>query len=141
MWDIHAIQLVTINYQKLNLEVNNEVFDPQNYRNDSFSMQTGSSGFDPETNEIMVGLRILNGFDEEGNKDPECDFWMEIQLEGVFTVNPDEFSIEKIPSWAKGNAPLILYPYAREVAYSLTNRIFKDSAALLPLLTVPTVKK
>jgi preprotein translocase subunit SecB len=139
MWDRHAIQVDTINYQTLSLEVNDEIFDPEKNECTTLSMQTAITDFDEEDNLICVKLRILNGYDDDVVRLADSDFWMDIVIEGVFKVDLDKFPKDKIVAWANSNAPLILYPYAREVAYSLTNRVFKDSAAMLPLLTLPTV--
>jgi preprotein translocase subunit SecB len=139
MWDKHAIQVETINYVTLSLDINTEIFDPEVSDSKSFSMNVAVSEFDEEHNTIGVRLRIANGFNEDFTRLTTSDFWMDIVIEGVFKVDLDKFPKDKIENWANINAPLILYPYAREVAHSLTSRVFKDSAALLPLLTLPTV--
>lgn len=139
MWDRHAIQVDTINYLTLSLEVNDETFDPEKNECTSFNMLTAITDFDEKDNTIGVRLRILNGYDDDITRIAESDFWLDIVVEGVFKVDLEKFPKDKISAWANTNAPLIIYPYAREVAYSLTNRVFKDSATMLPLLTLPTV--
>jgi preprotein translocase subunit SecB len=139
MWDKHAIQISTINYITLSLDINTEIFDSEKNDSKSFQMNVGISDYDEEDNTIGVRLRVSNGFDENFERILSSDFWMDIVIEGIFNVDLDKFPKDKIEPWANINAPLILYPYAREVAHSLTSRVFKDSAALLPLLTLPTV--
>ena len=67
----------------------------------------------------------------------ETPFSMKIELRGEFRINEREFPIDKIDDWARKNAPLILLPYLREQAFSLTARCgFKP--LVLPLFVVPT---
>ena len=103
-------------------------------------MHCARTEYNQENNKIGVKVSAFIGFDNEREKLQNTQFWMEVIIEGVFIVDETRFPIEKIHIWAEQNAPLILYPYVREAAFSLTSRVLKDSAALLPLLTVPTIK-
>ncbi|UFN71097.1 hypothetical protein LN249_19840 [Vibrio alginolyticus] len=136
MWDLHAIQIDTINFLKTNIERN-----PNGSKGDNnFAMQCARTEFDSTDNTVGVKVSAFIGYDEDGLPLPEAEFWMEIVVEGIFEVDTERFPIDKINVWAQQNAPLILYPYVREAGYSLTSRILKDSTAILPLLTVSTVK-
>ncbi|MBY8156383.1 protein-export chaperone SecB [Vibrio fluvialis] len=136
MWDLHSIQLENINFLKTAIEVNKAGKESE----PSFSMKCAHTEYDKDSQTIGVKVIAAVGYDDEGEKLPTAEFWMDVEVEGVFHVNAETFPVEKLHLWAKQNAPLILYPYVREAAYSLTSRTMKDSAAILPLLTVPTIK-
>lgn len=140
MWDKHAIQIETINTIKLSIEKNEDYTKPHESKND-FMMHCATTDYDQENKIICVKLSVFIGFDKDKNKIIDAEFWMEVVIEGIFSVDESSFPMDKINVWANQNAPLILYPYAREAAFSLTNRILDDSAAILPLLTLPTIKK
>jgi preprotein translocase subunit SecB len=140
MWDLHAIQIETINYIKTYFEVNEEHFDPAVNNNDKFTLETAHTEL-MDDNTVAVKIRVLSGFNEDGSKIEDADFWMEVVIEGFFKVDSDNFPLDKVNVWADRNGPLILYPYAREVVQSLTYRVFDNGVAILPLLTVPTIKK
>ncbi|HCG8028983.1 TPA: protein-export chaperone SecB [Vibrio parahaemolyticus] len=136
MWDLHAIQIDNINFIKTCIEKN-----PLGEESDhNFSMQCARTEFSDEENTIGVKVTAKIGYDDDQEKIPDAEFWMEIIIEGIFTVDLSRFPRDKIDVWANQNAPLTLYPYVREAAYSLTSRVMKDAAAILPLLTVPTVR-
>lgn len=140
MWDLHAIQIETINHLKQSIEMNTS-FDPLlETSEDSFSMQCAKTRYDSDTKSIGVKVSAQIGFDDDGEPISTAQYWMEIEIEGIFAIDEEKFPIDKLDVWATQNAPLTLYPFVRESAYSLTNRVLKDSAAILPLLTVPTIK-
>ena len=60
-----------------------------------------------------------------------------VEILGLFNVDDERFPIKSVHSWAKQNAPLILYPYLREQVFSLTSRAGFEGT-LLPLFQVPT---
>lgn len=147
MWDPHSIQLLTVNYRKLSIEANPD-YDSEvksetanEDEENSFLMRTANTEFDDDNNTIGVMVSILVGIDKEGEKIEDSEFWLEVELEGTFEVNKETFATDMIDSWASKNAPLTLYPYAREAAFSLTSRVMNKTAVVLPLLTVPVVTK
>lgn len=140
MWEKHAIQIETVNTLKLSIERNSDYADDHKTEN-NFMMHCATTDYDSDSKIIGVKLSVYIGYDEEKNKIQDSEFWLEVVLEGIFSVDEEKFPLDKIDIWAQQNAPLILYPYAREASFSLTNRVLEDSAAILPLLTVPTIKK
>lgn len=144
MWDNHSIQLQTINYKKLYIEANTDLQIEKSDSADmnidgSFQMRTANTTLGDD-NLLGVKLSLLVGFNENHDRIDTEPFWLDVELEGIFEVNSDTFPVEQLDSWAKRNAPLILYPYAREVAFNLTSRVLNTTAVVLPLLTVPTIK-
>ncbi|WP_345853988.1 protein-export chaperone SecB [Shewanella algae] len=138
MWEPHAIQVTSINHLKMYIE-SNPKFGSQSPEQ-TFSLKVAKTNFNPEDASIGVKISVTIGLSEEGERLDDAEFWMEVIIEGIFKVNLEKFPLEKIDIWAEQNAPMILYPYARETAFSLTNRICKEGAGLLPLLHVPTIK-
>ncbi|WP_421318579.1 protein-export chaperone SecB [Aeromonas veronii] len=148
MWERHAIQIENINYLISSIEVNTDLdyaninvdmLTAENAEN-SFQMRSMRTEYDHESKHIAVKLEISIGYDENLQKIQTANFWLHVAVEGIFTVDEDKFPVNKIEHWAAHNAPLTLYPYAREVAYSLSSRVLKDGAVLFPLLTLPVVK-
>lgn len=148
MWERHAIQINNLNYLISSVEVNTELdyanlnidtLTAENTEN-SFKMRSMRTDYDPVTSTIAVKTEISIGYDDDLHKIESANFWLHVAVEGIFSVDEDKFPIEKIDHWAVHNAPLVLYPYAREVAYNLTIRVLKDGAVLLPLLSLPVVK-
>ncbi len=100
----------------------------------SFSLYHGHSEFNHEDKDITIKIGI-----EIDEKQENSPFILKAELIGVFYVDDSQFPIEHIDSWAKKNAPLILYPYLREHVYSLTSRAGFDGV-LLPLLEIPAFR-
>lgn len=147
MWDSHSIQLLTVNYRKLSVEANpsydseSKAKSPKEEEENSFLMRTANTEFNDDNNTVGVMVSILVGIDKEGNNLEDSEFWLEVVMEGIFEVDTETFDPKMIDSWASKNAPLTLYPYAREAAFSLTSRMMNNTAVVLPLLTVPVVTK
>ncbi|VGM95237.1 Uncharacterised protein [uncultured Avibacterium sp.] len=148
MYEKHPIQLVSVSYHKLSIELNQKqqenLTSEIDENSNSFQMRFAHSEYDKEMKSIGVKLNISIGYEYDGVSTPQkisnCDFYLEVTVEGIFLVDESLFPIDKIESWASSNAPLVLYSYAREAAFSLTNRLDKNSAAILPLLSVPTFR-
>lgn len=137
MWERHAIQVKSVNNLVLYIESNTSI---ESTDSGEFMMQSSRTDFDSEDSTIAVKIAVMIGYDESGSRVDSADFWLKVDIEGVFSVDTSKFPIDKIDVWAEQNAPLILYPYAREAAMTLTSRVLKHGAALFPLLTVPTIK-
>ena len=69
-------------------------------------------------------------------KDSESPYRLIIELVGLFHVDEDSFPVNKIEHFARNNAPLLLSPYLRESAYSLTTKC-GFTPFILPLYEVP----
>lgn len=137
---LHPIQLESILVKELFVRNNALSSDMPDELNSKFKFKIAHDKFDEQTNIIHVGIII-----ESGEPDSQSDEHVElldlrIHLLGAFVVDKEYFPIDKIEHWATNNAPLILYPYAREHVYSLTGRVL-NSPVILPLLQIPTFNK
>lgn len=136
-YKLHAIQIVGIKVLELSIIVNPEVnisTSPTKFEDaGSFTWGIGYGKYDTENQQIFVKAIIEIG-EEEGSP-----FRLKIAVVGTFKVDEARFPINKLNHWAEHNAPLILYPYLRELAYSLTTRA-GFPGVMLPLLQIPTFK-
>jgi len=132
----HAVQLVNITVDELHIKVlDRQPLDDEN-TNREFSLTVGRSDYDTEQKMISVRL-VMEIMPEEGKEDRP--FEMRIAIAGHFEVDEDNFPIGEINKFAERNAPIILVPYIREQAYSLTLRAGIEPL-LFPLITVPVFK-
>ncbi|EJG1716311.1 TPA: protein-export chaperone SecB [Vibrio parahaemolyticus] len=143
-FNYHPIQLREIKVLKLSIEDNPDFekdHAPEDFSDFGFYHQ--HSDYDSEAQVFWVKVKAVVGRPEDGCKtehDPkEAPFNMEVELVGLFSVDENSFNIEHIDSFARRNAPLVMYPYLREHVYSLTSRAGYDST-LLPLFEVPAFK-
>jgi len=60
-----------------------------------------------------------------------------VETVGIFCVS-EQFPLDKLDSWSKKNAPLIMMPYIREAIHSLATRM-ELPQIILPLFQVPTL--
>lgn len=132
-YNLHAIQLVELRVSDLAIHVDSSV--PKEEVRQSFTLETARSAYNPETKQIQVKVTVKVGDDDEV-KPP---FRLEVTLHGVFKVDESRFDPQLVEDWAERNAPLVLYPYARENVYALTSRAGLPEA-LLPLLEIPTFR-
>lgn len=98
-----------------------------------FSLTVARSEYDPEKKTISVRMEM--------NLAPETEvidrpFEMRILIAGHFEVDPDRFDVAHIDKFAEKNAPVLLIPYMREQAYSLSLRAGVEPV-IFPLVTVP----
>lgn len=130
----HPIQLEIIKVLELFIKVNENVQQSELPDSGSFNLYHGHSEYDEDNKSIAIkiGVRI----DKENEDSP---FSLKAELIGVFSVDDSIFPLKHLNSWAKKNAPLIIYPYLREHVYSLTSRAGFDGV-LLPLFEVPTFR-
>ncbi len=132
---LHAIQLEAIETRELFIRLNGEISeDFEDAFKEAIKLGSAHSDFDEENKIIHIGLRLTIGME----KDTDSPLSMRIEIVGTFSVNTDEFPENMIEDWAKKNAPLILYPFAREHCFALTTRCGLPQA-ILPLLQVPTI--
>ncbi|KGE69701.1 MULTISPECIES: protein-export chaperone SecB [Pseudomonas] len=131
--DRHAIQLSNITVDELYIKIlDRESFDGKSFPRD-FSLTVSRSDYDAEDKVISVRLEM--------NLQPESEiidrpFEMRIKIAGHFEVDEDNFPMEQINNFAENNAPVLLIPYIREQAYSLSIRAGVDPV-LFPLVQVP----
>ncbi|HCE9668800.1 TPA: hypothetical protein ACIR4Z_001801 [Pseudomonas aeruginosa] len=112
--------------------------DSEDYPRD-FSLTVSRSDYDAEEKTISVRLemKIVPTLDEAG--EPDRPFEMRLLIAGHFEVDDSAFPVEHVHNWAETNAPIILIPYLREHAYSVSMR-GGVSPVLFPLVQVPTFK-
>lgn len=134
----HAIQLVSLQVMKLNIEIHDSsILEAKEFNPGKFAVETGASEFNTDEKLIHVMMRVMIGrHNSENTEDPVS---IHVELGGVFEVNTDNFPMEYINEWADRNAPLVIYPYVREHVYGLTSRAGLPPI-LLPLFEVPTFK-
>ncbi|SDS79041.1 preprotein translocase subunit SecB [Pseudomonas prosekii] len=101
-----------------------------------FSLTVSRSEYDPEEKIISVRLE-MNIEPESGAVDRPYE--MRIKIAGHFEVDEEKFPIEHINNFAENNAPVILIPYIREQAYSLSIRAGVDPV-IFPLVQVPVFR-
>lgn len=133
---LHPIQIQGIKVRELFVR-NNAMTDDSDELSGDFEFKVGHTEFNAEESSIDVGLVIVMGKPEDPDSDELLD--LKVHLHAKFSIDVKLFPVDKIEHWAVHNAPLILYPYAREQVYALTGRTLK-SPILLPLLQVPTVR-
>lgn len=145
-FNYHPIQLRDVRVLSLFIKDNPhydvEAGSKEDYSN--FSFFHTHSEFDSERKAFAVKVRATIGVNEEPELCEEQEhcypFKLDVELVGMFeVVDTDSFDENDIPSFAKQNAPLILYPYLREHVYSLTTRAGYESA-VLPLFEVSPFK-
>jgi preprotein translocase subunit SecB len=135
--DKHAIQLVDLTVDEISFK---RLLwgDDKDYPHD-FSLTVSRSDYDPEEKTISVRLEmaVSPNHDDDGN--PDRPFEMRIMIAGHFEVDDAAFPIDKVHHWAENNAPVILIPYMREHAFSVSLR-GGVTPVLFPLIQVPTFK-
>jgi len=131
--DKYPIQLQAIKVLELSLVVNSDSETDDLPETGDFKISHGHSEYDAEDRDIAVSMKF-----EIEEDDDNYPFHMSVRILGIFSVG-DGFPIEHIEKWARGNAPLIIYPYLREHVYSLTIRAGYQGM-ILPLFTLPTFK-
>ncbi len=112
--------------------------DLEGYPSD-FALTVSRSDYDAEekTISVRIEMKVAPNFDEAG--EPDRPFEMRILIAGHFEVDDTAFPVELVHHWAETNAPVILIPYMREHAYSVSLR-GGVSPVLFPLVQVPTFK-
>ncbi|HDI3228835.1 TPA: protein-export chaperone SecB [Vibrio cholerae] len=133
---LHPIQIMGVKVRELSVR-NNSPIDDNTELEGKFKFKVAHGKYDEESSSINVGLIIELGTPEtESSKEP---LDLRVHILAKFHIDAGSFPVDKLEHWAQFNAPMILYPYAREHVYSLTGRVL-SSPVLLPLLQVPTLK-
>lgn len=150
----HPIQLQSLQVIELSLRVLDQVAIDRtdDFTPDGFAIETGHSPYDQDEKSITVRMRVVVGDDEPTvqAEDDLCEdipqdscvenpLYIHVEVQGLFSVEPERFPVEHIEDWAAKNAPLILYPYVREHVFALSARA-NIKPLLLPLFEVPTYK-
>jgi len=128
-YENHPIQLKALKVLELSIKVIQE--PDQQACPGKFSLFHGQGEYDQEKKAIAVKIGV-----EMGREVEDSPFELRVEILGLFNVDDEKFPIKSVHSWAKQNAPLILYPYLREQVFSLTSRAGFEGT-LLPLFQVP----
>lgn len=138
MESFHPIQLLNVSVEELHLKIIDRELLSGDYPRE-FGLTVGRSDYNSEDKTIAVRMlmEIEPVFDENGNSDRP--FEMKICICGYFDVDDTAFPVDKVHDWAEKNAPVILIPYMRENAYSLSLRCGIEPV-IFPLVQVPTFK-
>lgn len=132
--DRHPVQLVNISVDELYIKLlDRESFKDKDYPKD-FSLTVSRSEYDTERKIISVRLEMDLAPDDKSETDRP--FEMRIKVAGHFEVDEDRFDIAEIDKFAEISGPVILTPFLREHAYSLSLRAGVDPV-IFPLVQVP----
>ena len=144
--DLHPIQLRFVAVRELHI---NSFFPPStaSYTAAAGNLETTSSPFDNATHLLQTGIIYQSGRMTEPSVEEidamrasqEQPFRIRVHLVAEFKVDVAKFSVEQLPSWAKVNAPMILFPFLREQVYALTARCGYNPI-ILPMIHVPTIR-
>ena len=105
-YENHPIQLKALKVLELSIKVIQEPDQPA--CPEKFSLFHGQGKYDQEKKAIAVKIGV-----EMGREVEDSPFELRVDILGLFNVDEEKFPIKFVHSWAKQNAPLILYPYLR----------------------------
>ncbi len=136
-YNLHPIQLEKIEVLQLSIKVKDsspEVEGKDSLDSGDFGLYHAHSDYD--TNHKLIAVKAGISIKDEDS----FPFLLETEIMGIFSVDDENFPMDKLEHWARTNAPLTLYPYLREHVYGLTSRAGFDGGVILPLFAVPTLK-
>ena len=133
--DLHPIQLRNLLVDELWIRT----LDRHGFQ-DEFPREFSYTVYRYEMPESGDSIRV----EVELNIKPEGDeidrpFVMRVRVVGEFEVDFERFPREQLEDWAAKNAPIVLYPFVREHAHSLSVKAGYEPV-LLPLVIVPTIR-
>lgn len=132
----HGIQLVSIQTIEMSIKVNS-LEEAKMLETGDFSLEVARSEYNKEAKTINVMATLfIQETSETGKTNP---FYLKVSIIGEFEVDEDNFPKKHVEDWAEKASMFVLYPYIREVTYTLTSRCGID-AVILPLFEVPTYK-
>jgi preprotein translocase subunit SecB len=132
---LHPIQLIDIVVSNLSIKVL-DAKAAQDYVGEiDLVLQVGTSDLIEGDDQLAVGIsaKVSPKLSEEGG---EPAFMIEVDLNGQFTVDLQNFKFEDLADWSKINAPFLLLPYIREQVYGLALRA-GVRGIILPLVVQP----
>ncbi|MFD1691581.1 hypothetical protein ACFSHR_08580 [Azotobacter chroococcum] len=132
----HPIQLIGVLIEKLELTVHDRFrFEDDNYAK-SAEYTIFNTKFDEENSTIGVKVQLSIKPADAAPEKLDRPYSLIVTVVGNFKVDVERFPVEYIQDWAVKNAPIILLPFIREHAYSLSARA-GFNPVLLPLVEVP----
>lgn len=132
--DRHPIQLIDVTVEELYFKKRGHK-KPEDQELE-FSLTVSRSDYDETEKMFSVKVEIEVEPEKESALKP---YEMRLSIAGHFKVDEDHFPNDKIYTFAERNAPIILIPYIREQAYSLTVRAGVEPL-IFPLVQVPSFK-
>lgn len=132
--DRHPIQLVDVTVEELYFKKRGNK-EPEDQELE-FSLTVSRSDYNKSEKMFSVKVEIEVEPEKELSLKP---YEMRASIAGHFKVDEEKFPKDKIYAFAESNAPIILIPYLREQAYSLTVRAGVDPL-IFPLVQVPSFK-
>lgn len=135
----YPIQLLNVFVDQLEIIVHDRYrFTDDNYAK-TFDYTVYSTDYD-ESNAI-IGVKVELSIKPESTEPEQLDrpFSLLVAVAGQFKVDAEQFPTHLLQDWAVNNAPIVLLPFIREHAYSLSARA-GFNPVLLPLVEVPTVR-
>ncbi|AEF21453.1 protein-export chaperone SecB [Pseudomonas fulva] len=133
----HPIQLLNVLVDELNITVHDRVnFAGADYPK-TFDYSVGRTEFDEASK--IIAVKVIVSIKPEDPERIDRPFSMTVAVAAQFVVDTEVFPMDKLEQWANHNAPIVILPYVREQAYSLSVRAGFDPI-ILPLVEVPTIK-
>jgi preprotein translocase subunit SecB len=133
---LHPIQTLSIEVIELSIKVNRRPGEKEELEAPPANLGVAHGEYNEKNHTIQVAVKVEIGTGKDEQLPP---FSMKVELVGEFEVDEKLFPVEKLPDWAKRNAPYIFFPFLREQVYSLTARA-GFPPYILPLLEVPTIR-
>ncbi|MGP3790277.1 protein-export chaperone SecB [Pseudomonas sp. B392_1p] len=130
---LHPIQLIGTFVDKLEIDVHNRHDFPDDSYPKDFKYIVYRTDFDEESSEVSVKVELSI---KPATEEVDRPFSMIVAVSGHFRIDTSKFPAEHIENWCFKNAPVILLPFIRDHAYSLSMRA-GFNPVLLPLVEVP----
>ncbi|MEI9897189.1 MAG: protein-export chaperone SecB [Chthoniobacter sp.] len=145
---LHPIQLRFVAVRELHIKTFYPPGSSIKYSSAEAQLQINDAALDPETNLIQVGLVFQSGREQDPTdaelatmrSTQEQPFRLMVHIVAEFYVDVTKFPAEKVPLWAKVNAPGLMYPFLREHVFALTARC-GFNPIILPLIHLPTIQR
>lgn len=135
----YPIQLQNVWVEELSMIVHDRFKFPNDGYDKSFKYTVYSTSFDEESS--LIAVKVELSIEPESLEPEKLDkpFSLKVSVAGEFKVDTEKFPMQHLEDWSVKNAPIILLPYIREHAFSLSVRS-GFNPVVLPLVEVPTIK-
>lgn len=145
---LHPIQLRFVAVRELYIRTFYPPAVSAKYSPATSNLQANAAPLDPQTNVVQIGLHFRSGRETDPTDEDlasmkasqEQPFRVVVQIVAEFFVDTNKFPAEKVPAWAKINAPAILFPFLREQVFALTARC-GFNPLILPMIHLPTTPR
>lgn len=103
----------------------------------SFEYTVFNTNFDEESSTVWVKVQLSIEPKDTTPEKLDRPYTLKVAVAGQFKVDTEKFKVEFLQDWSIKNAPILLLPFIREHAYSLSARA-GFNPVLLPLFEVPS---